>query len=229
MKGLGNILLEGRVEDAQKYFEDAVGSWPVAEPGNLAGVGAYTNVEGVLEHFVKEDPSGNHKYLMWMIKTYLNEESTAPFEITYLVKKFHNHVDRLTPQIISDMGFYSEAPISKSPKDINSYTNLASLERVMDEMDAIQTKKEKEKEAKEGVDKLYEDDRWLLVRPNTYEGSCYYGSSTKWCTSSKDAPQHFATYSKTGNLFYIIDKTKDVGDFFKIALHKKWDGEEHVV
>ena len=105
-------------------------------------------------------------------------------------------------------------------------TSMDYLERVMDEIDTIQTKKEKEKQAKEGVDKLYEDDRWLLVRPNTYEGSCYYGSSTKWCTASKDAPQHFASYSKTGNLFYIIDKTKDVGDFFKIALHKKWDGEE---
>ena len=31
MKGLNNILLEGRVEDAQEYFEKAVGSWPVAE------------------------------------------------------------------------------------------------------------------------------------------------------------------------------------------------------
>ena len=38
MKGLGKILIEGRVEDAQKYFENAVGSWPVAEPGNPDGI-----------------------------------------------------------------------------------------------------------------------------------------------------------------------------------------------
>ena len=42
------------------------------------------------------------------------------------------------------------------------------------ESDTI-TRKQKETQAKAGVDKLYEDDRWLLVRPNTYEGSCYYG------------------------------------------------------
>jgi hypothetical protein len=221
------ILTEGRVEDAEKYFQDAVGSWPVAEPGNPAGVGSYTNLQGVLDHFVGEDPSGNHKYLMWMIKTYLNEESTAPFEITSLIKRFHNHVDRLRPQLISDMGFYSNAPIVKSPKDINSYNNLASLERVMDEMDTIQTRKQMEVEAKAGVDKLYEDNRWLLVKPNTYEGSCYYGSSTKWCTASKEAPHHFQDYSKEGNLFYIIDKSKDLGDFYKIALYKKFeDGSE---
>ena len=47
---------------------------------------------------------------------------------------------------------------------------------------------------KNSVDKLYEDDRWLLVKPNTYEGSCYYGSSTKWCTASKDYTKHFDDY-----------------------------------
>jgi len=228
-EGLRNILNEGRVEDAQKYFEDAVGSWPIAEPDNPAGIGASTNLEGVLDHFVQNDPSGNNKYLMWMVKMYLNpeEKGTSPNDISSLVQRFHNNVDRLSPQLISDMGFYSEAPISKSPKDINSYNNLASLERVMDEVDSIQTRKQREKDAKGGADKLYEDERWLLVRPNTYESSCYYGSSTKWCTASKQAPNHFEDYSKKGNLFYIIDKSKDLGDFYKIALYKKFsDGSE---
>lgn len=222
------ILTEGRVEDAQQYFEKAVGSWPIAEPDNPAGIGASTNLEGVLDHFVQNDPSGNNKYLMWMVKMYLNpEESSTPYGISSLVKRFHNHVDRLTSQLISDMGFYSNAPIVKSPKDITSYNNLASLERVMDGMDALQTKKERETQAKEGVDKLYEDERWLLVKPNTYEGSCYYGASTKWCTASKEAPHHFTDYSKKGNLFYIIDKSHDLGDFYKIALYKSFeDGSE---
>ena len=48
-----HILLEGIVEDAQKYFEKAVGSWPVAEPGNPAGIGAGTNLESV---FIKTCP-----------------------------------------------------------------------------------------------------------------------------------------------------------------------------
>ena len=223
------ILTEGRVEDAQQYFEKAVGSWPVAEPGNPAGIGASTNVEGVLDHFVQNDPSGNNKYLMWMVKMYLNpsERGTSPNDISSLVKRFHNNGNRLTSQLVSGMGFYSNAPIVKSPKDLNSYNNLASLERVMDEMDTIQTKKQREKEAKGGVDKLYEDERWLLVKPNTFEGSCYYGSSTKWCTAMKDNPTHFSDYSKDGNLFYIIDKSKDLGDFYKIALYKKFsDGSE---
>ena len=229
MKGLGKILLEGRVEDAQQYFENVVGSWPVAEPGNPAGIGSQTNLDGVLQHFVQNDPSGNNKYLMWMVKMYLNpeERGTSPNDISSLVQRFHKNVDRLTIAFIMNMDIFDPSGrISTSPKNLDSYDDISQLERVMDELDTIQTRKEKQKEAKSGVDKLYEDDRWLLVKPITYEGSCYYGSSTKWCTAAKDAPQHFKSYSKTGNLYYIIDKTKDVGDFFKIALHKKWDGEE---
>jgi len=229
MKGLSKILLEGRVEDAQQYFEKAVGSWPVAEFQNPAGIGAGTNIEGVLKHFTQNDPSGNNKYLMWMVKMYLNpeERGTSPNDISSVVQRFHKNVDRLNVAFIMNMDIFDPSSrISTSPKNIDSYDDLSQLERVMDELDTKTTKKEKEKEAKSGVDKLYEDDRWLLVRPNTYEGSCYYGSSTKWCTASKDAPQHFASYTKSGNLFYIIDKKRDVGDFFKIALHKKWSGEE---
>ena len=208
MKGLNKILLEGRVEDAQQYFENAVGSWPVAEPGNPAGIGSQTNLDGVLQHFVQNDPSGNHKYLMWMVKRYIDpeERGTSPNDISSVVQRFHKNVDRLSVAFIMNMDIFDPSSrISTSPKNIDSYDDLSQLERVMDEMDTITTKKEKEKEAKSGVDKLYEDDRWLLVRPNTYEGSCYYGSATKWCTASKDAPRHFEDYSKTGNLFYIID------------------------
>ena len=229
MKGLSKILLEGRIEDAQTYFQKAVGDWPVAEPNNHAGIGAGTNLDGVLKHFVNNDPSGNNKYLMWMVKMYLNpeERGTSPNDISSVVQRFHKNVDRLSIAFIMNMGIFDPSSrISTSPKNLDSYDDLSQLERVMDEMDEIQTRKQKETEAKSGVDKLYEDDRWLLVRPNTYEGSCYYGSSTKWCTSSKDHSTHFETYSKTGNLYYIIDKSKDVGDFFKIALHKDWNGEE---
>tara|TARA_R110001599_G_scaffold120264_3_gene291278 strand:+ start:1757 stop:3322 length:1566 start_codon:yes stop_codon:yes gene_type:complete len=224
------ILAEGRIEDAQQYFEKSVGSWPVAEFQNPAGIGAGTNIEGVLKHFTQNDPSGNNKYLMWMVKMYLNpeERGTSPNDISSVVQRFHKNANRLTMAIIMGMDLFNDgSKIVTSPKNIDSYDDISQLERVMDEVDSIQTKKVKEDEAKAGVDKLYEDERWLLVKPNTYEGSCYYGSSTKWCTAMKDNRTHFSDYSKDGNLFYIIDKSKDLGDFYKIALYKKFsDGSE---
>jgi len=215
MKGLTKILLEGRIEDAERYIHNSVGLMS-------------DESQEIFQNFVDSDPSGNHKYLMWMVKIYDREgNSTNPNDITSLVQRFHKNVDRLTIAFIMNMDVFDPSgKIATSPKNIDSYDDLEQLERVMDEMDTITTKKEKEKEAKSGVDKLYQDDRWLLVKPNTHEGSCYYGSSTKWCTAMKDRTTHFEDYSKTGSLFYIIDKKQDVGDFFKIALHKKWDGEE---
>ena len=228
MLGLKDILLEGRVEDAQQYFEKAVGDWPVAEPNNQAGIDGGTNLDGVLKHFTQNDPSGNNKYLMWMVKMYVNpeERGTSPNDISSLVQRFHKNVDRLSPALMMDLGFANPRLVT-SPKNLDSYEDIAQLERVMDEVESIQTRKEKETQAKEGVDKLYEDERWLLVKPNTYEGSCYYGSSTKWCTASTDYPNHFEDYSGRGNLFYIIDKSHELGDFYKIALFKKFkDGSE---
>jgi len=217
MLGLQNILLEGRVEDARQYIEKAIGTTILSDES-----------EEVLGYFIDGDPSGNHKYLMWMVKMHDTDSGFSPNMLIDLVGRFHNNVDRLTPAFITDMSF--EAPNNKiltSPKNIDSYDTYRELKMVVDEIDLRQTRKQKETEAKSGVDKLYEDERWLLVKPNTYEGSCYYGSSTKWCTASREAPHHFQDYSKDGNLFYIIDKSKDLGDFYKIALYKKFeDGSE---
>ena len=168
MKYNKHILLEGRVEDAQQYFEKAVGSWPVAEPGNPAGVGAYTNVEGVLEHFVNSDPSNNQKYLLWMVKRYIDEQSTSPTDISSLASRFHNNSSRITPELIDSLkledSFFNDnldRKILRSPKNIDSYDDLIVLERFMDEVESIMTRKDKEKKIKGEIDRVYEDDNWL--------------------------------------------------------------------
>ena len=35
---------------------------------------------------------------------------------------------------------------------------------------------------------------------------------------------HFKNYTKRGNLYYIIDKTRKLGDYYKIALFKEFKG-----
>lgn len=214
MLGLQDILLEGRIDDARQYIENAVGFLSDKD-------------EEVLGYFIDGDPSGNHKYLMWMVKMFDTDSGFSPNMLIDLVERFHNNVDRLTPAFITDMDF--EAPnnrILTSPKNIDSYDTFRELKMVVDEIGLRQTRKQKETEAKAGVDKLYEDERWLLVKPNTYEGSCYYGSSTKWCTAAKNNTTHFEDYSERGNLYYIIDKSHELGDYYKIALFKEWGGNE---
>ena len=64
-----------------------------------------------------------------------------------------------------------------------------------------------------------------MVKPHTLEASCYYGAGTKWCTTQKDT-SHFTDYAAKGPLYYIIDKSRDLGRFYKIAMHVTWDGTE---
>lgn len=218
-----NILLEGRVEDSKNFFKSQIGdSWPYTEEGNpyhhfLQGV----NLEDRFNLFVENDPSSNNKYLKWMIDTYLGEHGIEPIDIYSVVQKFDENLNRLTPNFIDNLNVDLSSRIKKSPKDINSYTHLGELERVVDELLQIATRKQKEKKAKKEVDRIYEDDNWLIIKPKTYEASCYYGAGTKWCTASNKTSEHFEGYSSSGVLYYIIKKEKTFqGREFKIALFK---------
>jgi len=222
MKGLDNILLEGRIEDARQYIANSIGTELLSDES-----------EEILGYFIDGDPSGNHKYLMWMVKMHDIDSGFSPNMLIDLVERFHNNLDKIHPALILqdiDLGMDRNgrhvSRIATSPKNIDSYPDYKSLKGVVEAAEEAVTRKQKETEAKAGVDKLYEDERWLLVKPNTYEGSCYYGSSTKWCTASKDAPQHWGDYTKRGNLYYIIDKSHELGDYYKLALFKEWDGNE---
>tara|TARA_R110000851_G_scaffold260359_3_gene412921 strand:- start:1484 stop:2065 length:582 start_codon:yes stop_codon:yes gene_type:complete len=57
---------------------------------------------------------------------------------------------------------------------------------------------------------IHRDDRWLVLKPLSFEASLKYGSSTKWCTSSKKNPLHFYEYSNEGILIYIIERKSNV-------------------
>jgi len=57
---------------------------------------------------------------------------------------------------------------------------------------------------------IYRDDRWLIIKPLTFEASLKYGCNTKWCTSSKKSPLHFYEYSNEGILIYIIERKTNI-------------------
>ena len=54
--------------------------------------------------------------------------------------------------------------------------------------------------------KLYEDDEWLVVHPLSFNASCKYGHSSKWCTSTPSNDSRFNEYTVQGVLIYYIHK-----------------------
>jgi len=69
------------------------------------------------------------------------------------------------------------------------------------------------------VQKDFEDEEWLIVRPFTYEASVRYGYGSKWCTSMEKSAEHFFRYSNNGTLIYCLNKkTGDkVAAFYEVG------------
>ena len=207
---LKTILIEGRVEDVyKKYFMDNTSTFMTD---------AYMNevVPGSAEI------SPNHKYLEW-ITGRLEIESVAGGvehnlkEILLAVSKFDNQSHRL------------------ELKDLNQYN---SLNHLFDALKKIGETARRTVDITGDVEKIYEDNRFVVVSPKTHTASCYYGAGTKWCTATKDVTSHFSTYKSSGELYYIIDKTLPTSDpYYKVALNKKiaghtedfWDSKDKAI
>ena len=141
----------------------------------------------------------NHKYTDFVLK-YLhpNASTDEVEEIVELVKDFDK--------------YQSQFP----KKDINQYVSLNELESVINFVRTKNKDKELEKQAK----KVYEDDKFLVVKPKSEAASCKYGSNTKWCTTSKGGG-HFERYTSGRQaLYYIINKAKSTNaNYSKVAIH----------
>ena len=59
-------------------------------------------------------------------------------------------------------------------------------------------------------DKIYQDDRLLVVAPLTHRASCKYGAFTNWCTSVPSNDEHFVDHMNHGVLIYFIIKPRFV-------------------
>lgn len=92
---------------------------------------------------------------------------------------------------------------------------INTLEEVMNLVSLSSISKIKNELSKQVIN-VFEDDRWLLVRPLTWEASKKYGSATRWCTTNSNNPDHFYRYAKRGILLYCINL--ETG--YKVALFK---------
>ena len=150
----------------------------------------------------------NHKYTDWVLKNVNPESENFDDDVEYIV------------ELIKDFNKYS----SQFPKkDINQYVSVNELDTVINH---VRTKN-KDKELEGQVEKIYEDDKFLVIIPKTEQSSCKYGAGTRWCTTSRGTG-HFGRYT-SGNqaLFYIIDKSASKpGDYTKVAAHFNESGDE---
>ena len=169
---LGKILIEGRVEDVyKKYFTDSTSTF-------LTDVYRDEIVPG------SAGINPNHKYLEWITGRWEPGERVVGGiehnlkEILLAVSKFDNESHRL------------------EIKDLNQYK---SLDQLFDALKKVGETARRTVDITDDVEKVYEDDRFVVVVPKTHAASCYYGAGTKWCVASKDTKSHFSTYKRGVN------------------------------
>lgn len=86
-------------------------------------------------------------------------------------------------------------------KDIQKYTSVSQLYQALSTIQGTKTRNEIKREA----DKVYEDQDWMVIKPNTKEASMKYGANTRWCTAASQNNM-FNYYNEKGPLYIIISK-----------------------
>ena len=198
-----HLIVEDRVDDVRKkYFDQTSQSILTSD---------------MFDDLVKGsgEIATNHKYLEWMVDRWVKTKLDNP-DVPISNKEG-------IEEVIKAVGNFERVKNRLDQKDIYQYSTLDELFKALI---AIDSKQRREVSTREDSEKVYESDRYVVVVPETREASCYYGSGTKWCTAQTDR-DYFTNYKKSGELYYIIDKTKPSSDpFYKVALNKKLSGEE---
>ena len=215
------ILVEGRKEDAYKKFQKSIDAERKMISSYMDDASAYDFL--IDEPFIKET---NYKYLNDILDNYytLNQysgEDEQPLKNDVARELLFSMRRQIEAYALSLETFERYKSKFKYPEfrqylpyNVNDF--IAEAQRIRDEAIA----KENEKSAKKEVDKLFENNTLLIVKPKSYVASCYYGSGTKWCTTMKGQPSYFNQYSSNGNLYYLILKNVDRSNkFYKMAIH----------
>lgn len=190
-------LFEGRKEDA------------LAKYGEVP--------KDIFDIFVEDDPSGNHKYIDWLMKVWGQDNCGA--NGGYYNDYRCTNTGTAT-KLMEDIKFFNEQPHKYDSKDINSYTTIRNFSTNTVDARLKLTKGELKKQAK----KIFETDRYLVVEPDSHASSCYYGAGTQWCTTAKNYSNHFDSYYKNNSLFYFINKKTGKKRAFLSGLKKPMFG-----
>ncbi len=90
------------------------------------------------------------------------------------------------------------------------------LKNRLSQLQGTQTRREKDEEASEGAELIYNKDGWKVYHITTYEASAKYGKNTQWCISGskrwsngEEGEGYFNDYISKGVEFYFYIKSND--------------------
>ena len=115
--------------------------------------------------------------------------------------------------------FFSMKSRLKSPENDIYYWLKRSPEELEDRLNKLEitkTRSQKDSEASEGAELIYNKNGWKVYHITTYEASAKYGKNTQWCISGSKrwsngerGEEYFNDYTSKGIKFYFYIKGND--------------------
>lgn len=163
------------------------------------------------------DPSSTNKYCEFLIK---------------MIKTDDNYQEAIVKSLISGLfgvntigtlhKFEEHSKANRIPleyRDISAHNDWRSIEKAVEIADNIVKRKQLEKETK----KIYENDEWVVLIPESFEASQLYAYNTKWCITQKS---YWNDYKKHSRIIYVINKKTDD----KCAISKRFgSSNNHII
>ena len=190
-KMIGNILTEIKVVDAaQKYYSDI----PSDDFMEIV-----TTIQGSNDNLLPETK--------WALALY---KKKSPRFMEDLYKLHNENGDGYLDIFVRAK---NRRIISGTQADLNQYKSIAELGRFIGTLNVDdilgRTKGEMSNAvhaAKDDIEKLYEDDEWIVLIPKTHEASCYWAKGAEWCTAHREDDYYFNRYNDDGPLLMNINK-----------------------
>jgi flagellar basal body rod protein FlgB len=139
------------------------------------------------------DNSKTKKYTEHMVR--FTKNLSNDFEITAI-----NEMEYIL-EILNKFDELATNGLIEKP-DLNQYKNLSTVKQSIKEATLTKSVGKAKKEIKV----LYEDDKYMLFLPLSYDAASVYGRGTKWCVTQSE---YFYRYSDKGILAYFIEKEKN--------------------
>ena len=182
----------------------------------------YSNIpQDIFQEIISADPTYNPqnpqkmgKFGKWLLGIYL--KGNLQTEDLYKATDYLSYFVKFNGKI--------------QQKDIMKYKSLPELYSVVEPFitnpDQAASKSEEVRKIKEGAEKVYEDEKWMVIVPHTQEASCYYGKGTQWCTAADTSNNYFDYYNKKGLLYINILKGTDTKYQFHFETNSYMDATD---
>lgn len=218
---LKDLILESRRKDLLNKYRELYKKDFYLEGGIEIDGRDYDDFDSFIN--VIETKIPHPKYLEFVLKNMCcGVKWDLPNKILNMLRDFHE---------LSEKGYIKNKDIYS--KEYKNDVDFKFLTSVIEEARKRETEKDLKTKLSSDRDVVYNGDRWMVVVPKSHEASCKYGAGTKWCTTSKENPQHFEDYTDDALLFYILDKSEiptsqsmgEVKDnlLYKIALNWRYN------